>query len=296
MEDLVRLLGVGGIATAIFLMTFIFCLRYSVEIFNWIETQTLGSRTYILEKLELLFIDFDPDRLTTVLLVFSGSISIFVLLLFGLWISWILGFILAIIAGVFSFRLPKVIVDKMVERRIKVYQGQMVDALTLLSNGIRAGLSVPQALGMVVNELNPPVSQEFGLILQQNRIGVTLEECFENLAKRVPTQDNEMFVSSINILRETGGNLAETFDTIVGVIRERVRLQQKVDTYTAQGMFQGVTIALMPFAITAIYAAQDPQSVGKLFTEPIGIIMLFVACALDFFGFWVILKVVKIKT
>ena len=295
MDELVRLLGTGGIASVVFLMVFIFCLRYSIDIFNWIEHQTLGSRTYILEKLELLFIDFEPEKLTVVLLIFSGFLSISFLMLFGLWISWILGFVLAIIVGIFSFRLPRYIVDWMVQKRIKVYQGQMVDALTLLSNGIRAGLSVPQSLGMVVNELNPPVSQEFGLILQQNRIGVTLEECFENLAKRVPTEDNEMFVSSINILRETGGNLAETFDTIVSVIRERVRLQQKVDTYTAQGMFQGITIAMMPFAIAAIYAAQDPDSIKGLVTHPLGIIMTFVALLLDFIGFLVILKIVKIK-
>ena len=295
MDSLVRLLGAGGIATMVFAMVFIFCLRYSVDIFNWIEHQTLGSRTYILEKLELLFIEFDPEKLTIVLLIFSGFLSLVFLLLFGLWISWILGFVIAVVVGIFSFRLPRYIVDWMVERRIKVYQGQMVDALTLLSNGIRAGLSVPQALGMVVNELNPPVSQEFGMILQQNRIGVTLEECFENLAKRVPTEYNEMFVSSINILRETGGNLAETFDTIVAVIRERVRLQQKIDTYTAQGMFQGVTIAMMPFAIAGIYAAQDPDSIVGLVTHPLGILMTFVALGLDFIGFFVILKIVKIK-
>ena len=77
------------------------------------------------------------------------------------------------------------------------------------------------------------------MILQQNKIGVPLEECLDNLAKRVPTQDNDMFVASVNILRETGGNLAEVFDTIVFVIRERVRLKQKIDTYVAQGMFKG---------------------------------------------------------
>ncbi|MEC7274985.1 MAG: type II secretion system F family protein [Bdellovibrionota bacterium] len=288
--------GQKGILIVIALLIFIFCLRYSVNIFDWIEAQTLGTRTYILEKLELLFIEVNPDKLTMGLLIFSLSLSCFFMIFFGLWISWILGFVIGIIVGVLSFRIPKKIVDYMVQRRIKQYQGQMVDGLTLLANGIRAGLSVPQALGMVVNELNPPISQEFGLILQQNRIGITLEECFENLTKRVPTEDNDMFVSSINILRETGGNLAEVFDTIVSVIRERVRLQQKVDTYTAQGMFQGVTIACMPFAIAGIYGASDPNSIKLMVTHPLGIVMTIVAIALDAFGFWVILKVVKIKT
>lgn len=81
---------------------------------------------------------------------------------------------------------------------------QMVDALQLLSNGVRAGLSVPQAVGMIVDEMPAPISQEFNVLLQQNRIGMPLEECFENLAKRVPLEDNDMFVSAVNILRETG--------------------------------------------------------------------------------------------
>ena len=289
------ILGYKGIVALTGFLVFVFCLRYSTVIFDWIETQTLGTRTYIQEKLELLFIEIPPERLTMILLIFSLFLSTFFLMFFGLWISWILGFIVAVIVGFFSFRIPKKVVDYLVQRRIKQYQGQMVDGLTLLANGIRAGLSVPQALGMVVNELNPPISQEFGLILQQNRIGVTLEECFENLTKRVPTEDNDMFVSSINILRETGGNLAEVFDTIVAVIRERVRLQQKIDTYTAQGMFQGVTIACMPFAIAAIYGASDPDSIKLLVTNPLGIILTLVALTLDIVGFWVILKIVKIK-
>lgn len=289
------ILGNKGIIALTGFLVFVFCLRYSTVIFDWIETQTLGTRTYIQERLELLFIEIPPERLTMALLIFSLFLSTFFLIFLGLWISWILGFIVALIVGFFSFRIPKKVVDYLVQRRIKQYQGQMVDGLTLLANGIRAGLSVPQALGMVVNELSPPISQEFGLILQQNRIGVTLEECFENLAKRVPTEDNDMFVSSINILRETGGNLAEVFDTIVAVIRERVRLQQKIDTYTAQGMFQGVTIACMPFAIAAIYGASDPDSIKLLVTNPLGIILTFVALTLDIVGFWVITKIVKIK-
>lgn len=104
-----------------------------------------------------------------------------------------------------------------------------------------------------------------------------------------------MFVSSINILRETGGNLAETFDTIVEVIRERVRLQQKVDTFTAQGMFQGMTIGAMPYLLGIVYYLQDPASMTPLFTTVIGFIMLFLAVALDLAGIYVIMKIVKIK-
>ena len=160
--------------------------------------------------------------------------------------------------GFIGFKIPRPFVDHLVHKRIMAYQGQMADALQLLSNGLRAGLSVPQAIGMVVDELKPPVSQEFNIILQQNRIGVPLEECFENLVKRIPTEDNEMFVSSVNILRETGGNLAEVFETIIDVIRERIRLQQKIATATAQGKMQGMVLFCMPFALLVLFFSIRP--------------------------------------
>ena len=171
----------------------------------------------------------------------------------------------------------------------------MTDALQLLSNGLRAGQSLPQACAMIVDELPKPVSDEFGMILQQNRIGVPLEECFDNLVKRIPTLENKMFVSSINILRESGGNLSEVFDTICSTIRERVRLEQKIDTATAQGKMQGMVIFMKPFAVTLLYAVQDPKSVTQMFTTPIGLIIVFFAMVLNVAGGFFIMKIVKIK-
>ena len=276
-------------------LTFAFFFSYSQSVFNWIESRTLGTREYIMERLEFLFVELSEDKVFYIILSVAFGLSSLVFALFSFFGHWVLG-IFAFVGFTFvGFKIPIWVVDFFVARRTKSYQGQMVDALILLSNGIRAGLSVPQALGMVVNEMPAPVSQEFNLILQQNRIGVPLEECFENLAHRVPLEDNDMFVSSMNILRETGGNLAEVFDTIVGVIRERVRLQQKIDTFTAQGMFQGATIFSMPFVMVAIYALNDPATVKPLFTTPLGLVAVVVALTFNLSGGFVILKIVRIR-
>lgn len=289
------MVGHKGLIFVVGMMVFFLSYRYAINIFDWIERQTYGTRLYITEKLEFLFIEVRQDKLTYILLASSLGSGFFILLLIGFFGSWIVGAILGFIVGFIGFKAPRWIIDFMVERRIKAYSLQMVDALQLLSNGVRAGLSVPQAIGMIVDEMPAPISQEFNVLLQQNRIGMPLEECFENLAKRVPLEDNDMFVSSVNILRETGGNLAETFDTIVDVIRERVRLQQKVDTFTAQGMFQGMTIGAMPYMLGFVYFLQDPNSMTPLFTTPVGLIMLFLAVILDIAGIYVIMKIVKIK-
>jgi tight adherence protein B len=295
MSIFIDLIGYKGLIFLVGILIFALSYKYSVNIFDWVEHQTYGTRTYIMEKLEFLFIEIPQDRLTYILLGSSLGLGSFVFLLLGFLGSWIIGIILGSILAFIGFKAPRMIVNFLVEKRIKAYSLQMVDALQLLANGIRAGLSVPQSLGMIVDEMPAPISQEFNIILQQNRIGVPLEECFENLAKRVPTEDNDMFVSSINILRETGGNLAETFDTIVDVIRERVRLQQKIDTFTASGMFQGMVIGAMPYALGLIYYLQDPASMTPLFTTIIGFIMLFFAVLFDLAGIYVIMKIVKIK-
>jgi tight adherence protein B len=290
-----NVLGKFGVIGIIGLLFFFYSYKNSIKLFAWIEDQTYGTRDYILKRCELIFVEVKPEHVTYALVGVTIGLPVLVFAIFSLFGKYFVGSIFAGLISLIGWKGPRPLIDLMVERRIDQYRLQMVDALTLLSNGLRAGLSVPQSIQMVVDELPNPISQEFNLILQQNKIGVPLEECFDNLNKRVPTEDNEMFVTSVNILRETGGNLAEVFDTITQVIRERVRLQQKIDTFVAQGKFQGGTIFMMPFAMLMIFSATDPKSVEPLFSTIIGNIFLIAAFGLDLLGGYVILKIVKIK-
>jgi tight adherence protein B len=104
-----------------------------------------------------------------------------------------------------------------------------------------------------------------------------------------------MFVTSVNILRETGGNLAETFDNTADVIRERVRLQQKLETYVAQAKSQGIVIFSMPFALLFFFVLSDADTRSTLVTSIVGWIMLIVAFGLNLAGGYVMLKITKIK-
>lgn len=217
-------LGKKGVLVVIGILFFIFSYRNSVKLFSWIEDQTIGTRDYVLEKCELLFIQIEPVKVTYILLGLTFGPSTLILGSLVLVGKYTMGILLGITFAVIGWKTPRPLMNYLVARRVKKYETQMVDALNLLSNGLRAGLSVPQSIGMVVEELPAPVSQEFNYVLQQTKIGAPLDEAIESLVRRVPTEDNEMFVSSVSILRETGGNLAEVFDTIAEVIRERVRL------------------------------------------------------------------------
>lgn len=289
------LLGRKGLIFVVGALFFFFAYKNSLKLFTWVEDQTYGTRDYILQKCELLHVEINPKHITYLLIYMYIGNSLLLISMMALMGKIGTGVFLGVISSLFGWRFPRPFMNFLVNRRIKVYTTQMVDALNLLANGLRAGLSVPQSIGLVVDELPAPVSQEFNVILQQTKIGVPLEEAFENLVVRVPTQDNEMFVSSVNILRETGGNLAEVFDTITDVIRARVRLGQKIDTYVAQGKFQGYTIAAMPFIIGGIFSSSDPKTAELLFGTIPGNLAIALAVILDAIGLYVILKVVDIK-
>src|SRR5690606_546400 len=110
--------------------------------------------------------------------------------IFSIMGKFLLGGVVALLFFIIGWKLPRPAIDYMVEKRIKKFQEQMVDGMNLLANGIRAGLSMPQAVGMIVDELPAPICQEFNLVLQEAKIGVPLDDALENLYKRVPTEDN----------------------------------------------------------------------------------------------------------
>ena len=180
------------------------------------------------------------------------------------------GIVLGMVMTVVGWKAPKPVVDMIYTKRVDKFVLQMVDALSLMSNGLKSGLSVVQSLALVTQEMENPIQQEFGLILSENKLGVSLEDAFTNLAKRVKSDDVEMFVTSINILKETGGNLAETFDTIATTIRERIKVQAKIAAMVAQGVTQGVIVMFIPPALGAYFYTQDPDFMKPMFTTPSG--------------------------
>lgn len=289
------LLGLNGVLIVIGVSVFFYTYMNSVKLFAWIDDQTYGTRDYILKKFEIMFIEVEPKKITLGLLFMSFGMGTLTFCVVAFLVNPLLATILGIFILIIGWKSPKIIVDFFEEKRKRLYAIQMVDALNLLANGLRAGLTMPQAIGMVVDEMPAPVSQEFNLVLQQAKIGVPLDEALENLKKRVYTEDNEMFVTSVNILRETGGNLAETFDTIVLVIRERVRLQLKIDTYVASGKIQAYIIGAMPFLMMLMFGSGDPDYFRLLFTTPLGILAFVIICGMVSLGMYVIMKIIKIK-
>lgn len=194
-----------------------------------------------------------------------------------------------------GYRLPRFVVDKMWERRVQRFEDQLLDALAFMSNGLKSGLSLLQSMDMVREELPNPIAEEFALTLNEQRLGVPLEDALLGLERRIGTEDVQIIVTSINILRQSGGNLSETFDTVAQTIRERKKVQGRIKTLTAQGVAQGVIIVAMPFVLGFILWLMDPTLIGRMWTTWLGWVLIFVMLTLQLLGSWMIRRIVQVK-
>lgn len=278
---------------AVAILTFICVYLWSDRVLMWLHDRSLGQREEVLRYLELMFVETDVRKVT--LMMVTSSFGLGALFFIVLWPNLIMGAIIGGAVTIGMWSVPKLIIKTLWEKRCNAFVDQMVDGMTLMANGVKAGLSVQQCMERVSENMPNPISQEFGLVLSQMRIGRGMSEALNELGMRVPKPDVQMFVTAINILNETGGNMGETFQTITYTIRERQKIEKKIEAMTAQGVTQGIIITLVPFFLMAVFFMVDPSYVRPLFTTTLGLIALFAMLALQTIGGLMIRKVVKIN-
>ena len=204
------------------------------------------------------------------------------------------GTALGLVAGMFTFTLPARYAKLLRVRRREKFNIQLVDALGTMSNALRAGFSISQAFESVVDNGEKPISQEFTVLLQQMRVGMSFEDALASLDRRVASDDLTLVCTSIDIARRTGGNLTEIFDRISDTIRGRMRIERRVKTLTAQGRFQGIIVSLMPLGLGIILTLMKPGLMIPFLTSFTGIACVLVAAGLVLVGWLVIRRIVKI--
>lgn len=272
---------------------FIFAYFSSERIIEFLHRRSLGSREEVLGLMDKMFIDTDRNKVTWAMLASSFGVGALAFLL--VWPHFGLGIVLGSVLTYAGWLAPKMIMNMMWDRRCNRLTDQMIDGMTIMSNGIKAGQSLTQSMERVVENINGPLSQEFSLVLNKIRLGMSVEESLNEFGERIPRQDVQMFVTSVNILKETGGNLAETFQTITSTVRERQKVEKKIQALTAQGTMQAVIITLVPLGLLVVFLVLDPNYVMPLFTKPLGWAALALMLILQALGLVVMKKIVTIK-
>ena len=210
-------------------------------------------------------------------------------------VSTVAGIVLGLGAGLFTFTLPARYVRFLRNRRRLRFNEQLVTALGTMSNALRAGFSINQAFESVVETGEKPISQEFNVLLQQLRVGMSFEDALASLDRRVGSDDLTLVCTAIDIARRTGGNLTEIFDRISDTIRGRMRIERRVRTLTAQGRMQGMIVTAMPFFLGVAMLVLKPEVMRPFLFSLRGVICVAVVLALVTVGWLFIRKIVRIE-
>ncbi len=226
-------------------------------------------------------------------------------------ISWFLfygGFVMPLIGAVVGFFLPKFYMKMRQGGRLQKFNNQLGDGISLMANGLRSGYSLLQAMDAVGREMPEPMATEFKRVVREIGLGVDTEKAFNNLLRRVPSDDLDLMITAVNVQHEVGGNLAEILEIIGFVIRERVRIKGEIGVLTAQGQLSGYIITGLPVVLALFLYMMNPLYIGKMIfscdylgippercTQPCGWAMVGVALLMITAGFFAIQKIIAIE-
>jgi tight adherence protein B len=174
---------------------------------------------------------------------------------------------------------------RMAEKRRDQIEDQLADSMVSLSSGIRAGISLPQAIKMLADNSPKPIRAEFGQIVAEYDMGKPLERTLEEAKQRLRSENFALFSAAILASRESGGRLNETVDRIAHSVRELQRLERKVQADTAMARKSAIYMALTPLFILIGYYFVDSQAVSNMFITLPGQLLLAVAITLNILAY-----------
>jgi len=270
---------------------FLLALRAGVESYDRVYSEQTAR------QFADIFFFIPPRRIRD--LAWTAAIAFFLIFFFCIGdfktvAGFLRGLFIGVMAGLAALALPRWYLAILKQRRLRLFNEQLVDGLMTMSSALRAGSSIMQTFEHIVRQNLLPISQEFDLFLQQTRIGVKFEDALVNLEKRVNSEDLTLMIRAIEIARQTGGNLTEVFDKIAAVIRERIRIQGRILTLTSQGRMQGIVVGLLPIALVFALFLLDPAMMTAFFTSRAGILTGCLALFLELIGALLIRKIIRI--
>ena len=166
-----------------------------------------------------------------------------------------------------SLGLPYLIVGRAIKKRVAKFNTRFPDAIDLLVRGLRSGLPVTETFQIVSQELPGPVGEEFKGVIERIRIGNTMEAALQESAVMLGTAEFQFFCITIQIQRETGGNLAETLSNLSDVLRKRAQMKLKIRAMSSEAKASAYIVGALPFFVFGVVWSMNPTYLAGFFFE-----------------------------
>ena len=192
--------------------------------------------------------------------------------------------------------IPNLILKMRFKRRVEKFNNQLLDAINMLASCLKGGLSLLQGIEVLVEEMSAPINQELGLVIRENKMGISLEESLTRLNKRMNLEELGLVVNALLVARETGGELTKVFSRLSVTIRDNHKLKENIKTLTLQGRMQGAIMSFLPIVFVAWVLSVDRHHFDIMLNNDLGRMLLVGAVVLQIIGMLLIkiFSVIKI--
>lgn len=189
---------------------------------------------------------------------------------------------------------PRLTMAALRRRRAKRFLHQLPDALLALASALRAGSSLAKGLELLATRQAAPLSQEFTIVLAEQRVGRALEDSLADLRRRIGAQELDLLGTAINVSRRVGGNLGDTLEALAKTLQEKAHMEGRIEALTSMGRAQGWVVGLLPLFVGFVLYQQQPERMSLLFTRWFGWVVLAVIATMMALAAWMIRKIVRI--
>lgn len=206
-----------------------------------------------------------------------------------------IGYAIAGAGALIGYNLPKIYRNRRRKARVRKLNQQLPEALTMISNSLKAGFGLLQALSSTAEQMSHPISTELSRTIHEMNIGSSVEVALLGLSERGDSYDLDIVVTAILVQRTVGGNLGEILDTVAETMRERIRIRGEIETLTSQQKLTGIVLGLIPLGVGLLFQVMSPGYIGPLFTTLTGKGLLVTAVVLETIGVMVIQRILDIE-
>lgn len=252
------------------------------------KNQNLKVSERFAHSLEAAGIDIEPENYLVIWGLSATIPGIVGFLALGNPVVGALLFVAGVIAPIIYVRIRRA-------RRVSMFSAQLGDALMIISNCLRSGLSFRQAMERVASDMPDPLKTVFQNGANKLNYGAALEDVLSDIARDMESGDMELLNAAVTLNQRVGGGLAEIVDTASGTIRERIQMRQRLRALSSMGRMSGWVLGLMPVVLLIFFSVTNPTYVEWFFKTTSGNIVLGVAAGWEIIGIVVIQKIVNIK-
>ncbi len=245
---------------------------------------------------ELFVFDLTPRHLTCIMIA-AAVVAGLLFAMFGVhsgtgMLGAMVLFLLGMAVGYF---VPNLVVLVLQRRRRRQLNEQLVDGLVTLANGMRAGLNIVQSMELIRENAEPPIQQEFGLMIREYEHGTSVDEMMRRASRRIKLHHYKLLFAAMETARVRGGDLPATLDRLGESLREINRLEEKVRAMTAQNRMSARMMVLAPLLILLIYWGIDESFISDLLSDQWGLLVLGIAAGLAVIAYAWIHKIVSFE-